>query len=115
MVGDYDRALNDVAHGLSLNSNHAFSYSTKAEIFGMQGDRGGFYSNIKRAFTLGCPVWDLIEDEAYERYREEKRFHAVLQGRHTTTLTFHGCYAKRVRFEHGEHFSRVGSKAWEIE
>ncbi|MFN8288589.1 MAG: tetratricopeptide repeat protein [Chitinophagales bacterium] len=75
----WDDALSDIKFALNLDPEYSYAYATLAEIYAMQGNSQEFYKNIQIALEKGCPVWNLLEDEAYTNYKNESEFKALLE------------------------------------
>lgn len=75
----YEFALADVETAIQLDSNFGISYGTRAEIYAQQGNSELFYAHITHAFEKGVPVWEFIQDSAYDAYREAPAFQGLLE------------------------------------
>ena len=83
LQGDYVAALADLQAAVSLDSNFSLAYGTRAEVYAQRGETEAFYAEITRALDKGCPVWDFIQDPAYDNYRDTPRFQTLLESYQT--------------------------------
>ncbi len=64
---------------LKLNQNNSRAYLVLAEAYAMQDEDEDFYKNLELAMQYGFPVWEQIDEPAYEKYRVQDRFTLLLQ------------------------------------
>lgn len=79
LLGEYERALDDLAAAIELDSTYFLAYGTRAEVYAHQGKTEAFYREITRALEKGCPVWAYSHDPVYDPYRDTPRFQALLK------------------------------------
>ncbi len=77
-MGEYEQAFQNINKALMIDSNDAYTHSTLAEIYAETGEETLFYENTEKALELGCPVWEFIDDKAYDNYRNSPRFKKLL-------------------------------------
>ncbi len=74
----YKTALRYVQMALkadSVSREAGYSYSTLAELCGLQNDKEGFYLNLEKGSTLGFPMsTELEQTEPYVRFKDEERY-----------------------------------------
>lgn len=80
LLGRFDEARSDAEEAVRLDPDFSYSYATLAEIHALEGDKEEFFRYIQTALEKGCPVWNLLEDEAYASVRKDKRFVELLAG-----------------------------------
>lgn len=64
---------------LKLNQSNPRAYIVLAEAYALQNQDEDFYKNVELALQYGFPVWEQIDEPAYEKYRIEDRFNALLK------------------------------------
>ncbi len=64
---------------LKLNKTNARAYIILAEAYALRHQDEDFYSNLELALQYGFPVWEQIEEPAYEKYRVEDRFNSLIK------------------------------------
>jgi tetratricopeptide (TPR) repeat protein len=78
LKGELGTALEKVLQALQKFPQYAPLHGTLAEIYAQQGNAKKFYTTLKKAFELGYPVWEELDDEAYTPYKNEQRFIELL-------------------------------------
>ncbi len=59
--------------------NNNLVSGTIALIYADQKDTENFYKYIIKAFDEGCPVWNFLDDEAFDNYKNEDKFKLLLE------------------------------------
>lgn len=54
-------------------------YGTLALIYADKKDKENFYKYLEIAFEKGCPVWNYLEDPAFDKYRNDKKLKELLK------------------------------------
>jgi len=75
----YDSALVNIKNCIAMDPSMAISYTTLAEIYGMQGKMDLFYENLEIALNKGYSLERLLKDEPYNRFLNRPRMKAIVQ------------------------------------
>lgn len=67
----------------STSKTAAYPYSTLAELYGLTGNKAGFYSTIKKAISLGYNINDssLTDQEPYKTFSQEREYKSLTQSK----------------------------------
>ena len=78
---EYDKALTILKVALYADSTSRearFTYATTAEVYGLTGNKEGFYSNLEKALQLEFSPTPYEELEPYRSLKKEKRYQDLL-------------------------------------
>lgn len=76
---DFDKAVDYIEKAKTINPDWPNIDGTLALIYADQGDDENFYKNLKLALDKGCPVWNYLNDSAFDKYRETKKLEKLIE------------------------------------
>ncbi len=76
--GFYEQALADIHKAFDLHPEFGYAYSSLAEVHAVMGNKKEFYENITKALEKGAPVWEFLDDPAYDTFKNEPEFIALI-------------------------------------
>ncbi|MEL6923042.1 MAG: tetratricopeptide repeat protein [Bacteroidota bacterium] len=78
-LAQYEEAHEMVDIAIGMNASANYPYTTKAEIYGLQGNAGGFCSSVSIALEKGFNLEDLLTLDPYNRYLNEPCFREIIR------------------------------------
>jgi len=75
---DFEKALEYVDKAIEINPEYPNLFGTKALIYSDLGIEDKFYKFLKVALDKGCPVWNYLDDKAFDEYRNTKSLNNLL-------------------------------------
>lgn len=78
-TGEIDSAFIHINQAIELYPTSAIPWTTLAEVYAVKNDHTNFYKSIEKAVELGFDLSQVIEDEIYRDYADQRRFKALLK------------------------------------
>lgn len=78
-IKDFDKAISYIQKAREVNPDWPNLDGTMALIYSDKGDTENFYKFLKQALDKGCPVWNYLNDYAFDPYRNEKRLEKLIE------------------------------------
>jgi tetratricopeptide (TPR) repeat protein len=76
---DPENAKKMIVQAEEKNLELSLLNGTLALIYADMGDTTNFYDQLEIAFEKGCPVWNYLDDPAFEKYKNETRLKDLLK------------------------------------
>lgn len=76
---EFDIAINYLNKARNINPDWPNIDGTLALIYADKGDEDNFYKYLKIALDKGCPVWNYIEDYAFDLYRDTEKLQKLIE------------------------------------
>jgi tetratricopeptide (TPR) repeat protein len=76
---EFEKAIECINKAREINPDWPNLDGTMALIYADKGDTENFYSYLKRALDKGCPVWNYLNDYAFDSYREKERLRKLIE------------------------------------
>jgi tetratricopeptide (TPR) repeat protein len=77
--GEFDKAIEYLNKAREINPDWPNIDGTMALICSDKGDSENFYNFLKRALDKGCPVWNYLDDYAFDPYRNKERLKKLIE------------------------------------
>jgi len=75
----FDVALDYINKARNINPDWPNIDGTLALIYSDKGDEENFYKFLKISLDKGCPVWNYLEDYAFDDYRESEKLKKLIE------------------------------------
>lgn len=75
---DFDLAIKYINKARNVNPDWPNIDGTLALIYSDKGDEENFYKFLKISLDKGCPVWNYLDDYAFEPYRESEKLKKLI-------------------------------------
>lgn len=76
---EFEKAIEYLNKARGLNPDWPNLDGTMALIYADKGETENFYNFLKRALDKGCPVWNYLDDYAFNPYRDKERLKRLIE------------------------------------
>lgn len=75
---EFDTAIEYLEKARSIDPNYPNIDGTLALIYADKGDDNNFYKYLQLALEKGCPAWNYLHDNGFDKYRDTERLNKIL-------------------------------------
>ncbi len=76
---EFNKAIEFIDKAKQFNPNYPNIDGTLALIYADQGDDRLFYKNLKIALEKGCPAWNYLSDNGFDKYRKTNKLKTLIE------------------------------------
>jgi tetratricopeptide (TPR) repeat protein len=76
---EFQTAIEYINKAKKINPDGQNLDGTLALIYADMGDSENFYKYLKQALDKGCPVWNYLDDYAFDDYRDEEKLKKLIE------------------------------------